>query len=300
MRSHVHTVFVKLFTRNVLTDPEQGRTLIRLIEQYAPCWMPHRYGWSVPLRNTYDRDRFEDFWTGLEYNLDWRNAKRTATGHVTTRVGPRDTLSSIGLTGEQTHALDLATLADLVQGSARPLDLVYGVLHLFHPDDLYTGGHGGRLFRENRGTPPPFLAVQESGLRECLPDLAWGNVFGAPYVELFGGAERVRSTPAARVTQVGPERYYLQLTDDITDVQQNRAAFTAAREAAKEHLGADCFAGYPGPLRAPRLPMAAEEGLWSPPAGFDVPDELREMLDQAVREGKTLPPPSGVIEKGRR
>jgi hypothetical protein len=298
MRSHVHTVFVKLFTRNLLTDPEQGHTLIRLIEEYVPSWRPHRYGWSVPLRNTYDPDRFEDFWTGLEYNLDWRNAKRTATGHVTTRVGPRDTLSTITLSSEQTRALDLGPLAELMQESAPALDLVYGVLHLFHPDDLYTDGHRGHLFGENQGTP--FLAVQERGLKECLPDLAWGDVFGAPYVELFGGVERVRSTPAARVIEVGPERFYLQLTEDITDVQQNRAAFTAAREAAKEHLGADCFAGYPGPLRAPRLPMAAEEGLWSPPAGFDVPDDLREMLDQAVREGKTLPPPSGVIEKGRR
>jgi hypothetical protein len=273
----VHTVFVKLFTRNVLTDPEQGRTLIRLIEQYVPSWLPHRYGWSVPLRNIYDPYRFEDFWTGLEYNLDWRNARRTASGQVTTRVGPRDTLSSIRLTGEQTRALDLGALTELVQESAQALEVVYGVLHLFDPDDLYTGGHGGYLFGENQGTP--FLAIQERGLKECLPDLAWANVFGAPYVQLFGGADRVRSAPVARVAELGPEQFYLQLTDDITDVQQNRAAFTAVREAATQHLGADCFAGYPGPLRAPRLPMAAEEGLWSPPAGFDVPEDLREILD---------------------
>ncbi len=293
----MHTVFVKLFTRSLLTDPEEGRTLVRLIEQHVPAWLPQRYGWSVPLRNTYDPDRLEDFWTGLEYGLDWRNAKRTATGHVTTRVGPLDTLSSIRLSGERTGVLDLSALADLMRESAPALDVVYGVLHLFHPDDLYTAGHGGHLFGENQG---PFLAVAERGLKECLPDLAWGNVFGAPYVDLFGGADRVRSSPVALVTELGPELFYLQLTDDTTDVQQNRAAFTAVREAAKEHLGADCFAGYAGPLRAPRLPMAAEEGLWSPPAGFDVPDDLRAMLDQAVREGKTLPPPSGVIEKGRR
>jgi hypothetical protein len=124
-------------------------------------------------------------------------------------------------------------------------------------------------------------------------------VFGLPYVELFGGPDRVRSAPAALVTELGPDRFYLQLTSDITDVVNDRAALTAARDAVKEHLGADCFSGYPGPLRAPRLPMAVEEGLWSPPDGFDVPDDLRQMLDQAVRDGKTLPPPAGVIEKGQ-
>jgi hypothetical protein len=44
--------------------------------------------------------------------------------------------------------------------------------------------------------------------------------------------------------------------------------------------------------------MAAEEGLWSPPEGVDVPDDLRQMLDQAVRDGKTLPPPAGAVERG--
>jgi len=293
----VPSVFVKLFTRRVLTDPADGRTLIRLIGEHAPSWLPHRFGWSVPLRNVFDPDRFEEFWTGLEYNLDWRNAKRTAAGHVTTRVGPRDTLSSVELNGERSRALDPAALASLVREAGPALDLAYGLLHMFHPDDLFTGGHGGHLFGENQGTP--FLAVTERGLKECLPDVAWANVFGPPYVELFGGAGRVRSAPAAVVTELGPDRFYLQLTGDLTDVADDRAALVAARDAVKEHLGADCFAGYPGPLRAPRLPMAAQEGLWSPPAGFDVPDDLREMLDQAVREGKTPPPPAGVIEKGR-
>lgn len=283
------SVFVKLFTRDVLTDPAQGRALIRLIDQYVPSWAPYRYGWSVPLRNVYDPDRFEEFWKGLELQLDWRNQKRTAKGEANTRVGPYDTLASVELEGEQNPSLDLDALADFMQECAQPLDLVYGVLHLFHPDDLFTKGHGGRLFGEVQGTP--LFAVAERELKRCLPDLAWGNVFGPPYVELFGGADRVRSAPAALVRELGPGRFYLQLTEDIEDVQQDRDALTAARGAVKAHLGADCFAGYPGPLRAPRLPVAALEGLWSPMAGVDVSDELREMLDQAVRSGKKLPPP---------
>ena len=293
----MQSVFVKLFTPDVLTDPEQGRTLIRLIGEHVPSWLPQRFGWSAPLRNVYDPDRFGEFWTGLEYNLDWRNAKRTAEGHVTTRVGPRDTLSSIELSGERNRALDLAGLAPLLRDCAQPLDVTYGLLHLFHPDDLFTQGHGGHLFGEHQGAP--LLAVAERGLKECLPDVAWGNVFGPPYVALFGGAGRVRSAPAAVVTELGPDQFYLQLTDDISDVENDRAALVAARDAVKQHLGPDCFAGGPPPLRAPRLPLAAEEGLWSPPEGVAVPDDLRQMLDQAVRDGKTLPPPAGAIEKGR-
>jgi hypothetical protein len=293
----VQSVFVKQFTRSVLTDPVEGCTLIRLIGEYVPSWLPYRYGWSNPLRNVYDPDNFKHFWSQLQYHLDWRNEKRTATGEEYTRVSPYSTLSSIELKGEQTRALDLSALAGFVQECGSALDLTYGVLHLVHPDELFTGGHSGHLFGDIRGRP--VLAVQERDLKECLPDLAWGNVFGPPYVELFGGADRVRTAPAALVTELGPDRFYLQLTGDITDVEQDRAALTAARDAVKEHLGADCFAGFPGPLRAPRLPMAAEEGLWSPPEGFDIPDDLRQMLDQAARDGKNLLPPAGVIEEGQ-
>lgn len=290
------SVFVKLFTRGTLTDPEDGRTLIQLIGERMPYWLPYRYGWSEPLRNLYDPGSFRQFWRQLEYHLDWRNEKRTATGEAYTRVGPYSTLSEIMLKGEQKRPLDLGAVPGFLRDCAEPLDLVYGMVHLFHPDELIRG-HGGHLFGDIKGRP--ILAVNERGLKECLPDVAWGNVFGPPYVELFGGADTVRSAPAAVVAELGPERFYLQLTADITDVEQDRAALVAARDAVKEHLGADCFAGYPGQLRAPRLPMAAEEGLWSPPVGFDVPDDLRQMLDRAAREGKTLPPPGGVIEKGR-
>lgn len=290
------SVFVKLFTRSPLTSPDEGRALIGLISEHVPYWMPYRYGWSEPLRNVFDPDRFEDFWQQLRLSLDWRNEKRTATGEVYTRVNPYSTLSEISIEGEQTRALDLGALAGLLQACGEPLDLVYGLVHLSHPDDL-NRGHGG-LFTEFQGAP--LLAVNERGLWECLPDLAWGNVFGPPYVELFGGADRVRTAPAALVRELGPSRFYLQLTGDIRDVQVNRPALAAARDAVRRHLGPDCFSGYRGRLRAPHLPTAAEDGLWSPPAGMDVSDELQQMLAKAVRDGRTPPPsPSGAAGKDR-
>ena len=291
------SVFVKLFSRNPLTDMAQGRTLVRLIGEHVPYWTPYRYGWSEPPRNVFDPDHFEDFWQ-IQFLLLWRNEKRTATGDAQTRVGPYSTLSDVELQGEQNRALDLAALAGLVQDCGEPIDLTYGALHLFHPDEVFDAGRGGHMFGVVQGTP--ILAVTERGLKQCLPDLAWGNVFGPPYVELFGGADRVRTTPAALVRELGPDRFYVQLTEDIRDVQDNREALAAARDAAKRHLGADCFYGYRGQLRAPRLPAAAEEGLWSPRPGVVVPDDVQRMLEKALRDGKTLPPPPAIVREEQR
>jgi hypothetical protein len=280
------SVFVKLFTRNPLTDVAQGRTLVRLIGEHVPYWMPYRYGETEPPRNVFDPDMLEDFWQ-IQLSILWRNKERTAGGGAQTRVGPRSTFSWIDLEGEQNPALDLSALSALMQDCAEPLDLAYGMVHLFHPDELIPDG--GNLFNLVQGMR--LLAVSERGLKACLPDLAWGNVFGPPYVELFGGADRVRTAPVALVRELGPERFYVQLTENIQDVQDKRQALTTARDAAKRHLGADCFRGYRGHLRTPSLPMGAEEGLWSPPRGMAVPDDLQQMLDKAVRDGKTLPPP---------
>lgn len=284
-------VFVKLFTRRTLTDPADGRTFIDLLSQHVPSWMPCRYGWSTPLRHVYDPGRFDHFWSQLQYHLDWRNEKRTATGEAYTRVGPYATLSTIELKGQQKKQLDPAEVAALAQDCAAPLDLAYGLVHLFDPAEQRD--HGGRMFRDIQGEP--FLLAEHNRLEDGLPDLAWGNVFGPPYVDLFGGAQRVRSAPAAVVRELGPEVFWLQLTGTLADVRDDRGALTTARAAVRQHLGADCFLGYAGPVRAPRLPRAAEEGLWSPPTGFEPPEDVRAMLQAAASSGKTLPPPSGTI-----
>jgi hypothetical protein len=271
----VRTVFVKLFTPSVLRDQQEGRALLGALGEHAPSWLPHRYGWSEPPRHVYAPERFEHFWSD-PFLLKWRNATRTATGTVYTRTGPYDLLSWIELSGEQTPDLALDGLAELVQAGARSLDLSYGLLTLFHPDDAAVD------FVSRTQTEDPYVAVEPVTLKRFLPNMFWGNIFGPPYVDLFG-VERLRSAPAAVVCEVRPGYFYVQLTDDLTDVQENRPHFTATREAVKRHLGRDCFytRDAAGPFRVPVLPTAAEQGLWKPVKGTYMTDELRALLAKA-------------------
>jgi hypothetical protein len=99
----------------------------------------------------------------------------------------------------------------------------------------------------------------------------------------FFGVERLRSAPAAVVRELRPGYFYVQLTDDLADVREDRPLFTAAREAVKQHLGRDCFYTEDAavPLRAPVFPTAAEDGLWKPVKGTRMTDELRALLAKA-------------------
>ena len=58
---------------------------------------------------------------------------------------------------------------------------------------------------------------------------SWGTVLGPPYLALIG-ADRVRMAPAVRVTELAPDRFYLQLTERPSDVDADPDGFAAARE----------------------------------------------------------------------
>jgi hypothetical protein len=272
----VRTVFVKLFTTSPLREQQEGRALLHALGEHVPSWLPHRYGWTDPPRHVYTPERFEHFWSD-PYFLQWRNATRTATGTVDTRMGPYDTLSWIQLSGGQTPDLTLDRLAEFVQECGRSLDLAYGLLTVFHPDDATDF-----VTRSDSQTGDPYLAVDPDILKRFLPNVYWGNIFGPRYVDFFG-ADRLRSAPAAVVRELRPGCLSVQLTDTLADVREDRPRLIAAREAVKEHLGRDCFyTPAPAvPFRAPVFPTAAEQGLWRMVEGTHMTDELRALIAKA-------------------
>jgi hypothetical protein len=75
-------------------------------------------------------------------------------------------------------------------------------------------------------------------LRTGLPTLYWRNLFGRPYVELFG-RERLASAPANSVVE-RPWGFELQLTPRPPD-DASYANYRAVRERVIEHLSRGAF-----------------------------------------------------------
>ena len=266
--------YTELFTPSLLKDPDEGRALIRALAAHVPSWTPRRYGWSEPLRHTFDPERFDHFWSQVGY---WRNAARTANAWVDVRTGPWDILSRMEISGEWTPELKGdglgAFLADC--GAAAALDVTYAMAHVFTDEER------SAYYRGWFELPPGSDAVKRAAqgtMPYFLRDLYWANLFGPPYTELFG-PERLRTAPAAVAREVRPGYFYVQLSDDIAD----RAGIAAVREEIKAHIGADCFydPNATTPRRAPRFTTAAEDGLWKPVKGTHMTDELRALLAKA-------------------
>lgn len=275
-------VQAELFTTSQLTDPAGGRALLRALEEHVPSWMPRRYGWSEPFRHVYDPDRAEHFWEQHAGGVMFRNARKTARGEVKVRTGPLDILSKIELSGKATRAELDGGIGPFIAGCGKTLDLAYAMVHIFtdkQADDYYSAWFqlpppGDRVKTARQGTFPYFLR-----------DLYWGNVFGPPYVELFG-ADRLRTAPAAVATELREGYFYVQVTGSILDLcdPETIPRYRAARDAVKEHLGPDCFYR-PGAAaesyRAPVWRTSAEEGLWKPREGARVSDEVKALLAKA-------------------
>jgi hypothetical protein len=243
---------------------------------HLPSWMPRRYGWTEPLRHVYDPARTEHFW-GQRDGLMFRSANRAATGEVDGRIGPWDILTKIRMWGQATRPELDSGIGAFLADCGRAMDMSYAMAHIFtdEQDDEY--------YRSWFELPPAegVKAARQGPFPYFLRDLYWGNVFGPPYTELFGD-ERLRTVPAAVVTELREGYFYVQLTDAILDLCDADALprYRAVRDAVKDHLGADCFyeAGATTPRRAPRWRTAVEDGLWKPREGVPLPDEVRALV----------------------
>ena len=84
------------------------------------------------------------------------------------------------------------------------------------------------------------ISVYSHRLQKKLPDIFWCQVFGAPYVRLFG-LEKLLSAPAFKVEQLGPEMVYIQLSESLFDMHERYAEVDAVRQRVKAHLDDNIF-----------------------------------------------------------
>jgi hypothetical protein len=77
-------------------------------------------------------------------------------------------------------------------------------------------------------------------LRKCLPDLYWVNVFGRPYLEMFG-RENILETPACEVRELSNGAVGIRLTESLIDTTEDWGSYKLARDRCKGHLDTGAF-----------------------------------------------------------
>jgi len=88
--------------------------------------------------------------------------------------------------------------------------------------------------------------------QEGLIDLWWANLFGPPYVDLFG-EERIQNCPAREVRKIGAKAYLVLTAPTPFDWSLQEAR--ELQERAKRHLGLEAFFDRDNPSRKPSAPV---------------------------------------------
>jgi hypothetical protein len=82
------------------------------------------------------------------------------------------------------------------------------------------------------------VCLRSGDMVKHLPAIYWSQVFGPPYVRLFG-LDKLLSTPAFKVEQLGPESVYIQLTETLFDVRERTDHVKGIRQQVIAHLDPD-------------------------------------------------------------
>lgn len=209
---------------------------VRLHCDLLPEYTPTKWGWTEP-KNVFDPDHIEQLIlpNGEVDNVFWRSTgKSRANGLWGTRLRNVDinkaTHSSIRIDVYKTAHQEklLMYLKTASQKFISDISILDGCAEAYKSIGFLNGyaPSGGSLFLTT--------------LRHWLPDMPWAVVFGPSYVRMFG-KEKLMTTPAYKVEEVGDEMVFIQLTSDMEDIHKSFKQVMEARIAAKKHLGEESF-----------------------------------------------------------
>lgn len=222
-----------------ITAPEQLAKLLKLICAH-PDLIPVKYGDHEPLRTRFDRQKIDEIAVRMfpGTNFFWSTRTKAGRGTLYLRNGRGKATCTLKLNNDSSEVGAVASTVALLREIVELSDMTFGFMHYLTDGEVSqmtgTDSISGYL------SGPLFLSVTRWQLVRCLPELYWANVFGPEYTEMFG-RDRVLSAPAAIVKELCENTFYIQLSENIFDLETRHDEIQQIRQRVKEHLGIDCF-----------------------------------------------------------
>jgi hypothetical protein len=259
-------------TINVLTpiaidEKEYGRRLFSVLFKHFPAYAPQRYGDFEPLRHRFSPTNVElalECWGRHAYMTESQEPRVSMmASFAAARGGARH--SSVNFFDFQlSDADELPAIKDFVQELSEVFVADYAMAHVFTRNELEDCV--ARVAKRQTSWPEPpaeqLVArmrsrIEREGytkvlwgaevknlntlqLSKCLPNLYWLNVFGPPYVDVFG-TQCLLDAPSESVQILPYGGISIELTKDLPDTAEAWGAFKAARARCRSHLDSNVF-----------------------------------------------------------
>jgi hypothetical protein len=244
-------VTARLATVTTFDDPADSFRILQTWLRVAPELFPEFLDSQEPLRMGISPDKIESS-RAARFGPAWYATRQRPRLFVHLMRAARDHASLSVSAFDRAGAPDLATrIAALIDAWSETAYPDYGMVHVLcehERNEATVLGRGDLVGDAEAGEVSWGFTAQ---LRTGLPTLYWRNLFGRPYVELFG-RERLRSAPAFAVIEQ-PWGYALQLTPDPPG-DASYGEYRQVRERVIEHLGRAAFGVEMAQHRAQHVP----------------------------------------------
>lgn len=218
-----------------LVSFEEGYALLQMLKRHLPGLAPTLCGNHKPLKTVFaDRAAVEAVW---RWPFIWKGGKPHVSGFV-----------SLKIPASRHSEFQFSAPGKFVDFDAA-LVFLGSVAHAFAPDFMYihpfSEADRARAYATNTLTTVSkgklyCVDVASATLMQYVPDLYWATVFGPAYVQHFG-KQRLLSSPACKVEEIGPDQVLLQLTPDPLAIHYKD--LEEVRSRVKKHLGMESFYG---------------------------------------------------------
>jgi len=233
-------LFIDIISRASLVPVSEGVDFLRMISDLAPELEPQSYGNYEPLRRKFDPQQAGA--AALEswrWPFLWKRSKPSFEGGVWQDIGPQPEHAWITISGRKAGADEDHLISFLTAASVR-FDADFALVHMLTEKEILRLTENGTVMFLRAGAKEPHLSLTPKRLYRCIPDVYWGTVLGPAYLEHFG-RDKVLSSPAPIVRKLGANHVYIQLSQELSDLQYRWDEVESVRQAVKLHLNQDSF-----------------------------------------------------------
>jgi len=188
-----------------------------IIDELGSNIRPTKIGINEPLRNPYSLEYVKKMWS--------ESAKlKHGKGII---FKSKSGFGSVSWRGDNSNIISLNIKQNVLLNKKNIDKLIVAVKKIF----IWANGVYGYVYHSS-------MPVYSSGLsyKICLPGIAWLNLFGLPYINLFS-SEIIESSPC--FVEKFADNYYLLILSEMPEIYSS--AEINKQEIVKNHLGKDAF-----------------------------------------------------------
>jgi hypothetical protein len=237
----VQKLYINLLTNLSLISKDEGREFLRIwIDELPASYIPEKFGNFEPLRSKFDVASLKTVLESWAYPFLVKRSRPRLSGSIFMGGGKVASHGWIHIVLDFDANFQKNFIA-FAQRVARRFHADFGFLHLLTQNEFKGDEFTRGVFSVRNDSSMDTLRVTTHDLKRCIPNLYWATFFGPSYIKLFGEDKFSHFAPGVISEKLDRELQYIQLTQELTDLQENFSLVNDLREKTKAFLNSNAF-----------------------------------------------------------